>query len=345
LPFDLYDELSLRLSASDGYFHMVFTATLGQEEWRLVIEEKGRKEKVPDAFKQQVAMFDCMVYEDGTPSHWTMEKIQRVIAKCSTKNEILRRVYGRFIVDKGLKYEQFDRLRHMVPAFKIPEDWFLYGAADIGSGGAEAHPAAIVFIAVRPDLRFGCVFRGWRGDDVTTVAADVLDKFIEMRGSMQLMGQSYDWANADFKEMSIRTGESFQKADKGHDRGEWVINSLFKHNMMVIFEGDEELEKLASELATLKKTTVKRSAKDDIADAFRYAVVMPPWDWSFITGADADWKPKPKDVVLTPEEQRQKELADQIAERRKDMHNDPIEAREYAAIEAELQEWGDLIEG
>lgn len=344
LPFALYDELTFRLSASDGYFHMVFTATLGQEEWRRVIEEKGPKEKFPEAFKLQVAMFDCIRYEDGTPSHWTVEKIQGVIAKCSTKNEILRRVYGKFVVDKGLKYEQFDRSKHMVAPFRIPSDWYLYGAADLGSGGAEAHPAAIIFIAVRPDFRFGCVFKGWRGDNQTTVASDVLDKFIEMRGDLQLYGQSYDWSNADFKEMSVRTGESFQKADKSHERGEWVINSLFKHNMMVIFEGDEELEKLASELATLKKATAKRSAKDDIADAFRYSVVMPPWDWSFITGADAAWKEKPREPDLTPEQAKSRALAQQIAERREDMYHDRAQAEAHASIEAELQEWGELLD-
>lgn len=340
LPFDLYDELSFRLSAADGYFHMVFTATLGQEEWRLVIEERGRaKEKFPQACKLQVSMFDCMKYEDGTPSHWSIEKIQGVIAKCSTKNEILRRVYGRFVVEKGLKYEQFDRSRHMVPAFPIPADWYVYGAADLGSGGAEAHPAAIVFVAVRPDFRFGAVFKGWRGDNEVTVATDVLDKFLAMKGTLELSGQSYDWSSADFKVMTERAGEPFMKANKDHEFGEKTINSIFKHNMMVIFEGDEELEKLATELATLKKETSKRKAKDDIADAFRYAVVIPPWDWSFITGAEPEWKAQAAEKNLTPEERQKKALADEIIERRKEMANEQAHARAAHDIQAEIDEW------
>jgi hypothetical protein len=38
LPIHLYDELKFRLTASDGYFNMVFTATLGQDEWRRAME-------------------------------------------------------------------------------------------------------------------------------------------------------------------------------------------------------------------------------------------------------------------------------------------------------------------
>ena len=53
LPISLFPELSARLIATDGYFSMVFTATLGQEYWRLTMEpdeENGEIEKHPDAF-------------------------------------------------------------------------------------------------------------------------------------------------------------------------------------------------------------------------------------------------------------------------------------------------------
>jgi phage terminase large subunit-like protein len=301
LPEDLYSELIFRISASDGYFHMVFTATLGQEFWRCVIEEHGDKEKLKGAGKWQVSMYDCQFYEDGSPSHWTKEKIEQAIARCKSHAEVLRRVFGRFVVDEGLKYPAFDIKRHMVKPFPIPKDWHIYGAADIGSGGEKGHPAACVFVAVRPDFRAGAVFRGWRGDQIETTAGDVLVKFRELRGESKLAMQIYDAAAKDFGTIAQRAGEGFLPADKNHERGEQVVNSLFKNDMLVIFD-DPELGKLAGELVQLRKDTPKNKAKDDFADALRYAVMAPGWDWSFIVGAKpADWVPPTK--KLTPQEQ------------------------------------------
>ena len=70
LPEELYDELNIRTAATDGYFSMVFTATLVQQIWRDAIEGRGYIEKFPDALKIQVSMYDCLEYEDGTKAHW-----------------------------------------------------------------------------------------------------------------------------------------------------------------------------------------------------------------------------------------------------------------------------------
>jgi phage terminase large subunit-like protein len=153
LPVDLYDELIFRISASDGYFHMVFTATLGQEFWRLVMEPGAKEdEKLPEAAKWVVSMYDCQEYEDGSLSHWTDEKIQQVKNRCKTANEILKRVYGKFIMDdNGRKYESFDIKRHMKQPHPLPETWMTYAGIDIGGGG-KTHPGAIVFLKVSPRL-------------------------------------------------------------------------------------------------------------------------------------------------------------------------------------------------
>jgi phage terminase large subunit-like protein len=335
LPVDLYDELIFRVSASDGYFHMVFTATLGQEFWREVIEEKGDKEKLVGAAKWQVSMYDCIEYEDGTPSHWSEEKIQIVKNRCKTHNEVLRRVYGRFVVDSGRKYEQFDLKRHMIAPKKVSDDWLFYAGVDTGSGGTENHPAAICFVAVRPDFRYGEVFMGWRGDGKDTTATDILLKFIQMKNGRALSGQYYDWADKDFDMISTRMHEPFQKADKSHDKGEEVINVLFKNNMLFVHT-NAELEKLAWELSNLRLETNKRKAKDDFCDALRYAITRIPWDWSAITGDAPTWEPKKAEPVKS-------EYELQVEERRSHMflHEDE-NLIEQQRIEQEIDEWNDL---
>ncbi len=339
LPFEYYSELMQRISASDGYFNMVFTATLGQNEWRLAMDPgEAETEFLPQGFKQTVSLYQAMHYEDGSPSLWTSEKIALVRARCSTHLEVLKRVYGKFIVLGGRKYEAFDIKRHMKPKHKVPANWLIYAGADIGSGGKKelgkrskaGHPSAICFVAVRPDFRVGRVFLAWRGDEIETTAGDVVEKFIAMKKENKIVTvqQFYDWSSKDFHTISNRMGETFEKAEKGHDIGEDVINTLFKHDMMAIYE-DEETQKLGSEMATLLRTTRKEEAEDDLTDAFRYSVTKIPWDWSVITS--------PGEV-----EHLENPLTDvqrQIAERRKAFEED--NDVEQQKIEDEFSEWNE----
>ncbi len=332
LPVDLYDELIFRISASDGYFHMVFTATLGQEFWRQVMEPGPREEeKLVGAKKMIVSMYDCLFYEDGSPSHWTEDKIQIVKNRCKTHNEILRRVFGRFVADDGRKYESFDMKTHMVRGVPIPEGWYIYAGVDIGSGGETGHRSAITFIAVQPDFRRAYAFLGWRSEGEDTTASDVVQKFIKLKADnkLNMTCQYYDWQCKDFFTIASRMGEPFVPADKNHARGEQILNVLFKNNMLTIFE-DKELQKLGSELATLRVETPKTKAKDDFADSLRYGVTKIPWDWSCITGA------KPYDYEA-PEEQMS-DVARQIKERRAEFETRKEENR----IESEFEEWNAL---
>jgi hypothetical protein len=335
LPLEHYDELIFRLSASDGYFHMVFTATLGQDFWRQVMEPGDKEEeKLPQAFKQIVSMYDCMRYEDGDASHWTAAKIQMVINRCQTHNEVLKRVYGRFVVGGGRKYEAFDIKRHIKESHPLPKDWLIYAGVDIGSGGKEGHPSAIVFVAVKPDFSAGRVFLGWRGDGQATTAGDVVEKFIDMKKEHKvppLTSQFYDWGCRDFFEISARMGEPFIAADKNHTKGEQVLNVLFKNDMLFLYD-TPDVQRLAAELSSLRAETPKNKAKDDFADALRYAVTKIPWDWSVITGD------KPADEAK-PEE-KLSEMQRQIQERRK--HFEEGHRREEDRIEDEIAEWNAL---
>lgn len=306
LPVDLFDELNFRLSAVDGYFNMVFTATKGQEFWFQAIERIGQKdETLKGALKLQVSRYDCLEYEEGSrhiPTPWTIEKIKQAEAKCSTQNEIDKRINGRFVMDEGLKYPSFQKHINVVaPYFDVieKENWLIYAAVDVGSGGKTGHPAAIVFLAVRPDFKKGAIFKGWKspkGKDITSM--DILEVFQQLKGKMKLVAQYYDWAASDFFQYASRLGEPFQKAEKGHEVGENTLNTLFKNRMLDIFD-IEELEDLSWELSTLLDETPKRIAKDDFIDGARYVCAKIPWDWSACGSEFSEYKAPKKE--LSPE--------------------------------------------
>jgi len=291
LPENLYDELQFRTAGTAGFFHMVFTATLGQEMWWRAMEARGTdQEFLKDAWKRTVSMYDCLKYADGNLSPWTLERIKKVEAKCKSKNEIKRRVWGRFVKEEGRTIHQFDPTRHYVEPFEIPKHWPRYAAVDIGSGGETGHPSAIVFIAVQPDFKKGWIYKAWRGDGIPTTSGDVYAKFKEMQGKHEIFQKKvYDYAAKDFGTITARLGESFEKANKSHELGEDLLNTLFKNDMFFLFDGDDEIRKLGSEYISLQKATPKNKAKDDLTDTSRYGVVEVPFDFDDIkAGSDED---------------------------------------------------------
>lgn len=283
LPEDLYPEISFRIAGVNGYFRMVFTATLGQEYWRRVIEEVGTDMEIqPNAFKRQVTTYDCLRYTDGTPSHWTKERIEELKQALPTQAEIDRRIYGRFVKAEGLVYQSYTSKFfprgniHKDVDGVVPSGWKIFAGVDVGSGG-HAHPAAIVFLAVSPDYTQGRVVRCWRGDKIVTTAQDVLEKYIDLRGNWEIEGCYYDHQSADFRTVAERSGETVIKADKG-DKGQGLINSLFKNLALTIPDTDEG-RKLQGELRSLREDADKAKAKDDLIDALRFSVASVPWDF------------------------------------------------------------------
>lgn len=296
---NLFDELMFRLSATDGYFSCVFTATLGQEFWRLAMEcQRTRHETLKEAAKWQISLFDCMQYEDGTQSLWTESRIQERINRCSSENEVQRRIYGKFVKDTGLKVQAFSRTNNVCEPFKIPSDYYIYTGIDYGSGGKTGHPSAIVFLAVSPKFDKGYIFKGWRGDGIETTAGDVINKYVEMRGSIRPVLQAYDAAAKDLHTIASRMGESLVPAEKHHEIGEETINTLFKYNMLFIFD-TEELGGLIHELQSIRKGEAKRNAKDDFYDAARYSITRVNWDFTNINPAEIKKVKKEKNVLKT----------------------------------------------
>jgi hypothetical protein len=335
LPVELVPELQARLNSSDGYFHMVFTATLGQLYWEQTMEPANKTdERYPNAWKRTVSLYDCLEYEDGTPSHWTPEKIKRVIAKCPTDSDVQRRVFGRFVKSEGLMFPSFDYDRNTVDYHPPPSHWLHFSGVDPGTGGEKAHPAAIVFIAVSPDFKHARVWRAWRGDKISTASPDIYQKYRELRGKLSMMAQKYDWASREFFLHVSAKGEAFSPADKDHVSGYSLLNTLFKSGMLKVMRGDPETDKLIGEIRTLASTGDKRRAQDDLCDAMRYACNAVPWDFSDIEDKDA-----PQETF-----QEIKGLKDKSpAEQRRDWFMGH-EATKEESIQDELDFWNEHLE-
>ena len=304
-------EVMARLFGSNGYFSMVFTATLGQDIWRRAMEPKrGEEEYLPKAWKRQVSVYDSQYYTDGTPSRWTQERINDNIAKCKSPNEVAKRIMGKFVKDDGLMYHAFNRQRHYVPFptgangvpyFGVPTGWDVISGVDIGTGGS-GHPASYAFIAINKDRTKLRMFKGRRLDDVgNTTAGDVYGHYVEARGAIRPIIQVYDHAAKDFFTIAERAGDYFTKANKAKDAGIDIINDLFKRDMLKIYACKEH-DKLVEELETASTEGFKNNAKDDFIDAMKYAIVSAPIDWASIFKKDiTDTK---EEIIYSNERER-----------------------------------------
>lgn len=324
----LIPELQARLLATDGYLLSVFTPTLGQEFWREVVEERGVKERFKDAFKLQVSMYDCILYEDGTPSFWTKERIEKIKAACKSEAEIQRRVYGRFVLDSGLRYPGFNPSINVIPSRPIPHDWPVYIGVDFGAGGKHNHPSAVTFLAVRPDFQLGYFFRGQRFDGIQMTAETLIEYVKHMRSDIPnpINGIFYDYSHSDLGIISASMGEPWTLAEKSHLIGEQVLNVGFKNSMLFIFN-TPELQTLSTELKLLKLSTAKNMAKDDHVDSARYASSKVPFDWGIIGDKPAVEVPK----VLTEQEERRKMFEDEYGD------------EYFNNVENELEAWDSLM--
>lgn len=339
LPAALYPELRARLNSTLGYFSNVFTATLNQEFWRDVMEPATKKEeKLKEASKWQISLFDCREYEDGSPSGWTDEKIQAAIDSCASQEEVDRRVFGRFVKTGGRKFGSFSRNLNVEEPTERTAESYIYAGVDIGSGGESGHPSAIVWVEANPDLTKFRVFRAWRGDKIDTTCGDVLDQFIELSSDLTIVSAAYDWASAEFGNIAQRKNIPFQKAKKDHERGVKTINSLFKLGALVIEGGDSETEKLISELSNLSSTQLKRNAKDDLCDALRFALMEIPINWNDIEGLSSSDKLFKKKKVV----KREKTLTELRMQQARTQMRGQTEVDSFVE---EVNDWNELYEG
>ena len=322
---NLVDELMARLTSVDGIFHMVFTATLAQEYWRRVIEERGDNEIYPNAFKRQVSLYDCLQYEDGdTHTPWTRERINEVKALYSNDSEIQNRVYGRFVKGVGLVFHGYNRERNLTTDTRIGEDWNIYAGVDIGSGG-HRDPAAVAFVAANPQGTEGKIIKVWRGGihqetsvlDIYKYYVDHLRKWIYAHYKKAPFMELYDPSSRDFGIIARERGTEFQIAINKKEVGIELFNSLMKFGMLKIVNTPESgTEELISEFHSCTFEALKRKAHRvrDLGDAVRYALMAVTWDFSENTSATVKQEklpykrgPNQPDAKLygTPQERRE----------------------------------------
>jgi len=360
LPINLYDELKFRTSAANGHFSMAFTATIGQFEWECAMEKQGTPEEIfPKAKKIQVSLYDCLEYvdQDGkllkdVKTPWNEEKIQDRIDSCSSKEEVAKRIFGRFVKSGGLKYSKHVNEENIIQDWVLPPDWNIYSATDPGSGGSQGHPSGIIFIAVNQDCTEGVVFLGWRGDGIPTTAGDTFNYYKQFKGNLKVATQWYDYHAKDFAVIGERAGESFQMAEKSHEIGEPILKTLLKYKALKFVVGkcigleqygtetqEGEVSKLIQELKGLRDDIDKRQAKDDLIDPTRYICAKIPWAMDEIIKKRFAVKKKPKTEkpLFIP-----KSTAEIIKERRGETkQNTEMEDNFYEEIE-EWNSFGDF---
>ena len=277
------DELLARLFATDGYWNMVFTATHGYELWYRTMERIGESDEAyPNAAKWSVSMYDCMTYIDGTPSPWTLERIKEKEAMCSTENEKLRRIMGRFVRDSGSRYSSFSVTKNVGGDAKIPSGWGLYSVVDIGSGRTSSRRmssnGAVLFLAVNPEHSKGKVVQTWRGDGIDTTSGDILQQFSKMAATLpKTIANVYDYGSKEFGLMAQRAGIPFRHCNKDKKGGEGVVNMLFKLCALEVPPGVSDNQKLITELM-LVPVEKNRQIVDDLSDCLKYVCMSVAWD-------------------------------------------------------------------
>lgn len=126
--------------------------------------------------------------------------------------------------------------------------------------------------------------------------------------------------------------QAFKKSEKGHEKGEEILNALLK-NDMIFFHNTPELSKIAKEFMTLRHATPKRHRKDDLVDTVRYQVCEIVWNFEAIVKRLAKSVPDP---TINPPTKGEQHLEDR--------RNRPDFAfeMEQSRIEAEFSEFNDL---
>jgi len=342
VPTALLPELQMRTNATSGYQFYAFTATLGQPFWRKVVEERS---VWPHARVWQIGLPDCEFYDDGTPSMWTPQRVQRTIESCASPNEVAKRVFGRFILDSGLLYPQFDSDAHISPFHLTPATWDNFAGIDYGTGGTTGHPATIVIIAVNPERTQVRVIRAWRGDKISTTAQDIVNKFMEMAMGLKVVTAYYDYGpgGRDVGTIANRLGLPFEPANKGAEEGRSIIQSLLKNRAIKIYDHVEacafpsdhlEAPKLIEEFMGSTLTADKRNAKlDDLLDALRYSLSKIPWNWEAMM-----------ELSMVKEEQMVKAVLGVDDERASHTFRGPERTLDDATVDEEIEFWQEQFE-
>ena len=287
-PEEKYGELQARLTATDGIFNQVFTATRGQQYLYRAMEKIGQPDEVfKGAFKRSISLFQCLEYVDGdknTP--WNEAAIKKAIEKYGGNElEIKKRIYGRFITTAGRAFYAYSPQRTDIPSFSIHRGLEIICAVDPGTGGALNHPAAIVTVAADYERNTATLLNCWRGDGVETTSNDILRKYQDMTEGLRVSAIVYDSAARDFFLTARGEVDDTQliPADKRREDGIERVNSYLEAEAFRIplakpfgvkWYSEENIGRLRDEFRTVVKlegTGKKNLMIDDLTDCLRYA--------------------------------------------------------------------------
>ena len=316
-----YKELRARLYASKGTFMSVFTMTLGQPFWLDVMDERlwgTKKEKLPDANKRVVSMYECLEYMEGwrelkTP--WTLEQIEFEKSQCPDEETVQVRIYGKPRKISGLTFYSYLRPKTELEDHKFNPKNMVLICVDPGSGQAKsnAHPAGVVILEADAIRNWAVVLSCWRGDRIDTTSNDILKQVQLMAKGLPVTGLIYDYAAADFyitaKRELNKQGIPVIPAKKKKVEGLELVNSYLKAGALKIPstrpEGvqwweEQEIEKLHTEMATVVREVPgmkKVYVPNDLTDALRYGCMHISLDLNIV--AKVGERPK-EQWELTP---------------------------------------------
>lgn len=159
-PEDIYREAYARLIESDGDMLLTLTPVSGMG-WiydRLYLPARKEEDEGVDPDEREIDLITGALAEyDPTAEfgvgrvkvpHMTYKKVLRFAKSIGDEDERAIRVFGEFRARSGTVYKGWDQDWHVIPAFAVPEHWYVYAAGDCGW-----HNFTTLFVAVAPDGR------------------------------------------------------------------------------------------------------------------------------------------------------------------------------------------------
>ena len=204
---------------------------------------------------------------------------------------------GNWDVAEGAAFPEFDRTKHVVEPFKIPNNWRRFRACDYGYGSY----SAVVWIAITPSEQL-VIYRELQVSKV--LAVDLADRILQLEaedGTIQygvldssLWHKRGDTGPSLAEQMIVR-GCKWRPSDRS--RGSRIAGKNELHRRLQVDEYTEEprlvifnnCTNLISQLPSLpldKKNSedVDTNAMDHMYDALRYGIMTRPrstiWDYN-----------------------------------------------------------------